>query len=50
MSASENTNVERIAPLVDTTNVEEGLGLEDKDGGKTLVRFEVLPELEPANS
>jgi hypothetical protein len=44
------SNVERIAPLLGTTAVEEGLGFEDKDGGKTLLRFEILPELPPATS
>lgn len=39
------SNVERIAPLIGTSAVEDGLGFEDKDGGKTLLRFEVLPEL-----
>ena len=44
------SNVERIAPLPGTTSVEEGLGFEDKEGGKTLLRFEILPELAPATS
>jgi hypothetical protein len=44
------SNVERIAPLLGTTAVEEGLGFEDKEGGKTLLRFEILPELPPATS
>ncbi|HKR61269.1 MAG TPA: DUF5335 family protein, partial [Pyrinomonadaceae bacterium] len=44
------SNVERIAPLLGTTAVEDGLGFEDKEGGKTLLRFEILPELPPTNS
>ena len=42
--------VERIAPLIGTTTLEEGLGFEDKEGGKTLLRFEILPELPEATS
>ena len=38
-------NVERIAPLLGSTGFEEGLGIEDKEGAKTLLRFETLPEL-----
>jgi len=37
--------VERIAPLLGTTSLEEGLGIEDKEGNKTLVLFELLPEI-----
>ncbi|MCU1268597.1 MAG: hypothetical protein JWM21_4915 [Acidobacteria bacterium] len=37
--------VERIAPLLAATGLEEGLGIEDKDGGKAILRFETLPEL-----
>lgn len=36
--------VERIAPLVGETG-EEGVGFEDREGGKTLVVFEKLPEI-----
>ncbi len=40
-------NVEKIAPLIGTTSgLEEGLGIEDKEGNKTILRFETLPELE----
>ena len=39
------SNVERIAPLIAATGFEEGLGIEDKSGTKTLLRFEALPEL-----
>jgi hypothetical protein len=38
-------NVERIVPIIGLTGVEDGLGFEDKDGGKTLLLFEQLPEL-----
>jgi len=44
------SNVERIAPLVGTTTLEDGLGFEDKDGGKTLLRFETLLELPETTS
>jgi uncharacterized protein DUF5335 len=44
------SQVERIAPLTGTTTVEDGLGFEDKDGGKTLLRFEMLPELAETTS
>ena len=39
-------NVERIAPLIGTTGLEEGLGIQDSEDVKTLLRFERLPELE----
>ena len=38
-------NVERIAPLVGIKGFEDGLGIEDSEGTKTLIRFEVLPGL-----
>jgi hypothetical protein len=41
-------NVQRIAPLIGLTGLEDGLGLEDKEGGKTLLLFERLPELPEA--
>jgi hypothetical protein len=41
-------NVERIAPLIGTTGLEEGLGIQDSENVKTLLRFETLPELEAA--
>jgi hypothetical protein len=43
-------NAERIAPLIGETGFEEGLGIEDKDGGKTLLLFEKLTEIEGAKS
>src|SRR5215813_1836319 len=36
--------VERIAPLVGDTG-EEGVGFEDREGAKTLLVFEKLPEI-----
>jgi len=44
------TNVERIAPIVGVNGVEDGLGIEDRDGVKTLLRFETLPEIEDGKS
>jgi hypothetical protein len=44
------TNVERIAPLIGTTGFEDGIGIEDKSGGKTLVRFQALPEIAESSS
>jgi len=41
-------NVQRIAPLIGLTGLENGLGLEDQEGGKTLLLFERLPELPEA--
>ena len=41
--------VERIAPITGIAGVEDGLGFEDRDGGKTLLTFEQLPEL-PENT
>ena len=40
------SNVERIAPLIGTTGVEDGLGIEDRDGVKTLLSFAALREIE----
>ena len=37
--------VQRIAPLIGETGFEEGLGFEDRDGGKTLLLLESLPEI-----
>ena len=37
--------VERIAPLVGISGLEDGLGFEDQDGVKTLLTFEKLPEI-----
>ena len=39
------SNVQRIAPLIGPTGLEEGLGFEDQDGNKTLLIFEELPEI-----
>jgi len=44
------SNVARITPLIGATSLEDGLGIEDKDGVKTLLRFEELPELEETSS
>jgi len=38
-------NVARIAPLIGPDGLEEGLGVEEKDGGKTLLIFKNLPEI-----
>jgi hypothetical protein len=38
--------VEHIYPLIGNTGLEEGLGVEDKDGNKVILRFEELPEIE----
>ena len=43
-------NVQRIAPLVGITAVEDGLGFEDQEGAKTLLIFEQLPELPAASA
>ncbi len=44
------SNVERIAPLLGPSGLEEGLGIEDTHGTKTLLIFETLPELPPTTS
>ena len=41
-------NVQKIAPLVGVTGLEDGLGFEDEQGTKTLLIFEQLPELPEA--
>jgi hypothetical protein len=38
-------NVERIAPITGVTGLEDGLGFEDRDGNKTILTFEQLPEI-----
>ena len=38
-------NAQRIVPIVGIVALEDGLGIEDKDGVKTLLRFEELPEI-----
>lgn len=38
-------NVEKIMPLVGVSGLDDGLGIEDKDGVKTLLIFETLPEI-----
>jgi hypothetical protein len=42
--------VQTIVPLVGVTALEDGLGFEDKDGAKTFLRFETLPELPDTTS
>ena len=37
--------VERIAPITGGSGLEDGLGFEDREGNKTLLTFEQLPEL-----
>jgi uncharacterized protein DUF5335 len=44
------SNVERVAPLIGANGLEEGLGIEDKNGVKTLLLFEALPEIEDKKS
>ena len=43
-------NVQKIAPLVGITGVEDGLGFEDQEGAKTLLIFQQLPELPEASA
>jgi hypothetical protein len=43
-------NVQKIAPLVGISGVEDGLGFEDQEGAKTLLIFEQLPELPEASA
>jgi hypothetical protein len=40
------SNVERIAPIIGITGIEDGLGIESRDGVKTLLSFEALREIE----
>jgi hypothetical protein len=42
--------VKRIMPLIGTSALEDGLGIEDEDGVKTLLRFETLPEISDTTS
>ena len=42
------SKAQRIAPLIGLTGLEDGLGFEDAEGGKTLLLFEKLPELTEA--
>ena len=44
------TGVRRIVPLVGASALEDGLGIEDEDGVKTLLRFETLPEIPETTS
>jgi hypothetical protein len=44
------SKVARIAPLIGVTGLEDGLGFEDQEGGKTLLLFEKLLELREATS
>ena len=41
--------VQRIAPIIGPEGLEDGLGLEDQEGNRTLLIFEKLPEL-PENT
>jgi hypothetical protein len=43
-------DVQRIAPIIGTTGVEDGVGFEDGEGGKTLLVFENLPEIPETTS
>jgi Family of unknown function (DUF5335) len=43
-------NAQRIVPIVGIAALEDGLGIEDKDGVKTLLRFEELPEIPDTTS
>lgn len=43
-------NVQRIAPILGTTSLEEGLGIENDEGTKVLVLFKALPEIEEVSS
>jgi hypothetical protein len=43
-------NAQRIVPITGTSGLEDGLGIEDKDGVKTLLRFETLPEIPDTTS
>jgi hypothetical protein len=38
-------DAQRIVPITGIVALEDGLGIEDKDGVKTLLRFEELPEI-----
>ena len=38
-------NVQRIVPITGIESVEDGLGVEDTEGTKTLLLFAVLPEI-----
>jgi hypothetical protein len=41
-------NVQRIAPLIGETSLEDGIGFEDQEGIKTLLLFEKVLELPEA--
>ena len=43
-------NVQQIVPITGVSALEDGLGIVDKDGVKTLLRFEELPELPATTS
>jgi hypothetical protein len=43
-------NVERIAPIIGINGLEDGLGIEGRNGVKTLLCFESLPEIEDGSS
>lgn len=38
-------NVRRIVPIAGLESVEDGLGIEDAEGTKTLLLFQILPEI-----
>jgi hypothetical protein len=42
--------VKRIVPLIGASALEDGLGIEDEEGVKTLLRFETLPEIPDTTS
>jgi Family of unknown function (DUF5335) len=44
------SKVERIAPIIGQTGLEDGLGFEDREGSKTLLIFEQLPEIPETTS
>jgi hypothetical protein len=43
-------NVRRIVPITGHESVEDGLGIEDAEGTKTLLLFKVLPEISDETS
>jgi hypothetical protein len=43
-------DAQRIVPITGIVALEDGLGIEDKDGVKTLLRFEELPEIPDTTS
>ena len=43
-------SVQRIVPITGIESVEDGLGIEDAEGRKTFLLFEVLPEIPDTTS